>query len=769
MANYKIVLGQLDSPIAEFDNASLVNVSGETGVDLVGDELTIDRFNPTAKYVFIAPRAYSPIDYDGILTADGKIYCCHFEGQNLALSVPYGTKLTYYRDDAIIGNFYVETIERTSRDFWQISAMSIIGLFDKQKHKGGVYTGQLFVDVLAEIIDCTTYSSDGTGYSLTANPENFYVDADVAAMKIYNYLPYASKRDNLHQLLFAAGASLVRDDNAQIRIKYLRDLTEQQIEDSRIYIGGSVRYDAAATGVELTEHVWQWVYNEDATKLYDNTDAYADAASNTLVTFSDPVKVDTLKTDGSLSIIECGQNYAIVSGKGTLTGVPYVHLTRVISKHVEDSSLPQNIKSVTDASLVCALNSENVLERLFQFYTNAVTVKGQLIQQEEKPGNAYEFHNTFNELERGILANASYNSTTITKADCEFIKGYTPCKFGNNYNSSALLTGSGEWVVPESIRTSDFPYIRIALVGGANGGQGGYGGMQGRGCYNITPYPQVEGRGSGKGGKGGKSAEAGQGGKVLSLAKLDVTNVAKIRYTCGVGGLGGDAGKGGYDGTEEEYTYPGDGKAGTETVIKLVNDAGSVIATYSTANGVTLPSGIKNLATDETYGLSGKDGIAGADGGEGGVANASADGTDGEDLEVNGVIYRGGKGSKAACVSHQSGTMGEMTAQCGGGAGGGAAYGSDGEDAPTGGRAAWMYYCLGGDGGKGADATVTPADADTYGRGGDAGHSGAGGGTGGAQNWTPIQDGMKDGNPGPGGNATKGAKGGDGCIFLYAA
>lgn len=766
MANYKIVLGQLNSPIAVFDNASLVSVSGETGVDLVGDELTIDRLNPTAKYVFIVPRAYSPTDYGGILTKDGKIYCCHFEGQNLALNVPYGTKLTYYRDEKIIGTFYVETIERTSRDFWQISAMSIIGLYDKQIHKGGVYTGELFVDVLAEIIDCTAYVTTATGYSLPANPENFNLDIDVADMKVHGYLPYASKRGNLHQLLFAAGASLTRDENAQIHIKYLRNLTEQPIEDSRIFIGGSVKYDAAATGVELTEHVWQWVYNEEPREVYDNTDAYAERANKTLVVFSEPVKVDTLTTEGNLTVDECGETYAIVSGKGVLRGVPYVHLSRKISKHIEDSSIPANVKTVTEATLVCALNSENVLERLFDFYTNAVTVKGQIIQEEEKPGNAYEFHNTFKELERGILTNASFKATSFTKANCEFITGYSPCAFGNNYNNSALLTGSGVWIVPESVRNSDFPFIRIVLVGGGQGGQGGFGGLQGRGAVIDYVANTFEGKGSGKGGKGGDGGLAGQGGKVFSIAKLDVRNVAKIAYSCGKGGKGGEAGKGGYNDTEKEYSNPGDGELGGDTTIILHYDTNEIILALSSANGVILPHGVKNLALDEVYGLSGIDGVAGANGGNGGNADGSDDGTDGEDVVHNGIVYKGGKGSSAAYAAHSSGS-GLMEAQAGGGGGGGAALGADGDEAQQPAYAAWQERVWGGYGGKGADAAITPEDADAYGQGGDGGHGGGGGGSGGSQNWTPIWQGIHDGAMGPGGDATKGADGGDGCVGIY--
>lgn len=48
----EIYIGSVASPLFHFMDAGLISISGETAVDLVGDELSIDTLMPTAKYTF---------------------------------------------------------------------------------------------------------------------------------------------------------------------------------------------------------------------------------------------------------------------------------------------------------------------------------------------------------------------------------------------------------------------------------------------------------------------------------------------------------------------------------------------------------------------------------------------------------------------------------------------------------------------------------------------------------------------------------------------
>ena len=774
MSRDTIILGPVDAPIATFTGDDVGALSGHNAVDLIGDQLSVDTLDPSVWQRFVAPVVYKPQDYSGILTRDGYIYCCHFEGQDLVKAAPYGTPVFWQRDGAVRGRYYVKKIVRQMApdglDEWHIRAVSLIGLLDKQDHAGNVYTGQALATVAAEILGGTVSAVEG-GYLVSNGPEDVFIEAGLGGMGIYGWLPYARRRANLHQLLFVSGGSLCRDNESNIQLRCLSMASPAQIEADRLFVDGSMEYDAAFTGVELVEHSFQWAYNAPSTSLFDNSDAYSAPAENTTIKFAAPVKPDSIYAEGGLVIHEAGTNYAVVSGKGVLKGVPYAHITRTIGKYLENSSLPSNVHPVTNVTLVNALNSENVLERIFRLHTQAFVHSVDVDIAGEKTGNAYSLKNV-SESFTGILSNMELNSEELLRASCQFITGYTPGPFGNNYNNSALLTGSGSWIVPQSVRESAFPYIRITLVGAGGGGDGGEGGEQGRGTWNtMSPdgygYTRYDGKGGGRGGRGGKGGNPGIPGKVLTIEKLDVSDIARIDYVCGFFGLGGGRGIGGTLDNVDRVA-PTAGNRGGETTLKLYDDAGTLIREISTADGNILPSGVLDLVNDRVYALEGVKGTDGGDAGDGGTSAFGSWGGDGESVTHNGVEYPGGKGS-ASEYETVAGT--EMIALCGGGSGAGAAAGTPGGDALSDGQAVCMAMCRGGDAGYGATPSIVPSQPSDYGQSGDGGHGGGGGGSGGAQNWKGpsggFHEGIRDGLIGPGGDGTDGAHGADGCWFAY--
>lgn len=765
----EIIVGERTAPLVRFGDAQIRKLRGDVSVDLVSDSLSVDNLTPIVRYEFVAPRAYVPSNASALRTRDGKVYCCHFTGEDLSERIPAGTKMHLINDGDFWGTFYVDgDIERQAGQLWKIPAVSITGLFDKQEHHGGIYTGQSFAEVLTEIFGGTLTENDGETH-ITGGPEECTVDAELAQTAIHNWLPYDSKRRNLHQLLIATGASMVRDNAGALRFCYLKDLEAEPIEKNRLYRSGSVRKNAGFRGVELTEHTYQFAATERSTTVFDNTDAYAPAADRTLVKFGGPVNPETARASEGVTIHEIGANYAVVSGKGTVEAIPYVHVERTLKK-AADGALEGEIKKFGRAYLVNALNSENVLERLYSFYAEARKTTGELIVESERPGRAYNYTNAFDERAQGRLTKLNIEKSSFLHGEFEMTGGWTPGPFGNNYNSSVFLTGSGEWIIPQEKRTSAFPYIRLVLIGGGEGSDGGEGGEQGRGTFPTEELDSngdviYEGYGGGRGGRGGKGGGRGEGGKVLSIVKLDARNVAKIVYKCGAGGTAGQKGIGGYQDTDPGE--PTEGTAGNPTTISLYNDAGGLVGSYSSDDGYVLPSGVLELTSNTVYALPGFDGVDGGDAGEAGAAAMGSNGTDGESVEYKGESWAGGKGSLSE-YDQIYGT--DLQAYCGGGSGGGAAVGAAGGDAPTDGRAEAYMYTWGGDGGHGADAGKAPTKPEIYGQGGDGGHGGGGGGSGGAQNWRSngVQNtGTHDGLSGPGGDGTPGAPGADGCIFAY--
>ena len=143
---------------------------------------------------------FSPADADVILDADGILFCARYDSVDLT-ALPYGTPAYYYRDDTLIGKFYLIKVVRSKQNFFEITCQSPVGILSSQKHYGGIYTGQSFAEAATDIIgDAIPFSCDSA----------------VRDVPIFGWLPIAWKRENLHKLLFSTGASISKDSNGDI-------------------------------------------------------------------------------------------------------------------------------------------------------------------------------------------------------------------------------------------------------------------------------------------------------------------------------------------------------------------------------------------------------------------------------------------------------------------------------------------------------------------------------------------------------------------------
>lgn len=501
-------------------------------------------------------------------------------------------------NEELRGKFYVDYVERVAKDRWAIHAMSIIGLLDRQQHRGGVYTGESFAEVLTEFFGGTVGESSGGLTPISGGIADCYVEDAVAMTTVHGLLPNDTKRNNLHQLLFAYVVTLTRDVNGDLVFSYLgANDTAPVIPDDRIYIGGELAYEQPITDVELTE--FTYVYDETAERenVYDNTSA-PHIEGEALVIFDKPVNPETIQTSEPTMIVrDANAVSAYVTGNGVISAIPYQVQSRILTRSVENPST-QNMVRVSNVTLVNPLNSSNVLDRLFDFYTQRKLVRASLIEEGERAGGIYRFTNPYGEETVGYIHRMSYVTSSITKADCEIIINYTPAGISTNMQNVVLLTGSGVWTVPSAIRERDNPFIRAVIIQGGTGGHGGY---PGNASAQRPDSP----------GTGGNGGEGGEGGKVL-IVDFDVSNVEVINYYCGEGGEGGTSNKAGSDGGETTF------------------------GSYSSAEGAHVPGGIMNLIDGKFYARAGKAGISGANGGSGEDENVAAYGQSGKSLTVDG-------------------------------------------------------------------------------------------------------------------------------------
>lgn len=628
----------------------------------------------------------------------------------LLAALPDNTPIVIYRDNAIKARFVKRGISRIGPNTYSLTGQSPMGALSKMPHPGSIYTGQTVEEVAKEICG-----------SIPILVKTVY-----AGTKLYGWLPYAngkdrSARDNLVQVLFAIGAYLRTDLNGVLRIEPLWDGAASTISVDRSYSGGTVKYDSPISAVTVTEH--QYIAGTDEKELFSGTSQQGD-----IITFSEPMH--SLTATG-FTILESGANYAkISSGSGSLKGKTYIHNTRLVTQTVTENAA-ENVKSVTDATLVSLVNSSAVAKRLADYYKCRETITNGIVSGQEKPGHVVSVYHPYDkQMVSACIVSLDTTMSGTLKSEMAALVGFLPPQPETTeyYDERVLLTGSGEW---ESVIDGE---IRVVVIGGGETGASGSAGSS----AGISSQSKSGSSGSYSGspaGQGGEGGEGGSGGKIL-IASLNVI-------------------------TGQKFQYAAAQPAGNSTFGEL-----------SSASGETSVDGYYDLVTQTFFGRKGANGIKGGNGGSPGN-NGQAVGD-----------YLGGYGINSKTVSQTKyGTSGTVTAN--GWGGGGAAQGANGATS-----AGEVYINLYGEfdsndpsqsvvtlsgncsgGGKGANG-ANGNDGENYGDGGDGGHGGGGAGAVGtlSMSFSPSGKNPKTETGGAwatGGSAGAGGAGKPGCIIIY--
>lgn len=630
-------------------------------------------------------------------------------GEQLA-ALPDNTPIVIYRNNAIKARFVKRGVSRIGPNTYSLIGRSPMGALTGMIHSGGIYTGQTVAEVAKEICG-----------SIPILVKTVYAET-----KLYGWLPYAngkdrSARDNLVQVLFSIGAYLRTDLNGVLRIEPLWDGGASTISVDRSYSGGTVKYDSPISAVTVTEH--QYIAGTDEKELFSGTSQQGD-----IITFSEPMH--SLTATG-FTILESGANYAkISSGSGSLKGKTYIHNTRLVTQTVTENAA-ENVKSVTDATLVSLVNSSAVAKRLADYYRCRETITNGIVSGQEKPGHVVSVYHPYDKkMVSACIVSLDTTMSGTLKSEMTALVGFLPPQPETTeyYDERVLLTGSGEW---ESVIDGE---IRVVVIGGGETGASGSAGSS----AGISSQSKSGSSGSYSGssaGQGGEGGEGGFGGKIL-IASLNVI-------------------------TGQKFQYAAAQPAGNSTFGEL-----------SSASGETSVDGYYDLVTQTFFGRKGANGIKGGNGGSPGN-NGQAVGD-----------YLGGYGINSKTVSQTKyGTSGTVTAN--GWGGGGAAQGANGATS-----AGEVYINLYGEfnsndpsqsvvtlsgncsgGGKGANG-ANGNDGENYGDGGGGGHGGGGAGAVGtlSMSFSPSGKNPKTETGGAwatGGSAGAGGAGKPGCIIIY--
>ena len=622
-------------------------------------------------------------------------------------SLPNNTPIIVYRGGEIKARFVSSGVSRIGPVTYQLTGRSPMGALTGMVHTGGIYTGQIVKDVVKEI--CGNIPS--------------LIKSVYAGVKLYGWLPYAdgkerSARDNLAQVLFAIGAYLRTDLNGVLRIEPLWDGTASLIDVDRSYAGGTVKYDSPISAVTVTEH--QYVAGTEVKDLFSGT-----AQNGDIITFSEPMH--SLSATG-FTILESGANYAKISaGTGTLTGKAYIHNTRLITQPVTAGAV-ENIKSVTDATLVSLVNSYAVVKRLADYYRCRETITNDIVSGHEKPGHMVSVYHPYDKkMVSACIQSLDTTMSATLKSSMEALVGFTPTQpeQAEYFSERVLLTGSGTWTPPEGAEA-----VTAVLIGD---GQDGTAGQNGEGVAlkgQTIPNTCSGSFPSASAGKGGKAGSPGSGGKIFQIT-MDIT-----------------------PGMSFSYATSQNGEA--------------VFGSHSSAEGSASPNGYYDDVTGKTYARQGAVGYDGGDGGAPGKSGRSVAG------------YKGGYGSQAKEYTMrmtEDNIRYTQTFKHQGIGGPGAAMGAEVTWEPSRfsvGMPTFIPNISIVGNAPGASA-VPGVDGENYGDGGGAGHGGGGAGGIGScsisMSPTPPSTQQQSlnfsGDLQHGGSGSSGGKGKPGCIILF--
>lgn len=761
-----IYVGSVSDSLYHFTNADaeLGGFKGSFALDVIGNELSIDQFSVVVRWENPTERLLTS-DGEYLYTSDDEaIFVQPKQGSSdihqYMRELPYGTPIWWYVDSALYAKGYLKSVDRVSKYGFKLTCTSGIGLLDSRIHVGGIYHNASIVDVLQDIIGNTVSYMPTTTLTRTAT--------------VSGHLPYDTARNNLHRVLFSAGAIMGYGYGIW---DYLIDypvVSQIEIPTSKIAMQGSVDYQLPANKVEVTEHAFFESSNAQYETLYESTNP----ADHLIVVFDNPVVANTIApasgSESSLTIHTRHVNYAEISGVGTMVGKYYVHTTQLRVLEDNPNNDAERVKRVTDNELVNSINSLNVARRLMSYYKNAKSVKMKSIGTADgsplRCGFRYIFQDSFGETVEGFLVKQDTLVTSVIGAQCTVIDGYVPTANGDAFTKCVVIDAAyinlhgNTWTVPDGVT-----YIRAVLIQAGSGGQGGNDGADG--AHEVI-YPYIPWQGEvtiytdSEAGTvmyyyaseqripaGGDAGATGQQGKVYTV-ETDITPGEVLTCSIGVGGVGGER-------------NGGAGTAGTHTTVSSAS-----LGNISSESGV-LSQGYYEPFSGEKYAAPGADGVKGGDGGR--TDDVSLSGANGAAGYAGGSVpnYNGGAGGIGLTR-----TMGKLNNRASGGGGGGAAFGASGNPGypATFTPAHYEGYIRYGDrldSGRGGDgANALPHPKPLYGCGGGGGNGGgAGGNNGGVYGW--ITDSTDDNgvdytrSGSVGGQGSAGGAGGDGVLLIY--
>lgn len=332
----------------------------------------------------------------------------------------YGSQVTFYKDDVLYGKYYLVSVERQTKNEYILNVQSSIGLLDDTMHYGGIYSGEYASAIIQDII----------GGKIAYTEHNIF-----SKIKVYGWLPVATRRENLKQLLFAVGGCVKKKDG-DVYFTTLTVDAPKAIPENKVFDTGKITYDSPASRIEVVEHQFSKVDSAPSEEVYSGEIIGSSFITPKGYSVSDAALVTWDKPYHSLTFSNCtllnnemGVNYAVVSSSGsaTISGKPYIHSKMIVSRDKENYNGKEKVAKIENATLVTLANSNSVAEKVMAYYDSPCTLSGAIVMDGEKPLDNITMPNQFEEENTGMIKSIEGTlGKQITKGELELRIGYNP-------------------------------------------------------------------------------------------------------------------------------------------------------------------------------------------------------------------------------------------------------------------------------------------------------------------------------------------------------
>lgn len=274
-------------------------------------------------------------------------------------------------NDELIGIYYVDKADRAAKSQYSVSAEDYIGLLDKVRYYGGIYTDITVEDLVEEIM---------AGENI-----EFVIDENLCTYKLSGYLPICTKREALAQVAFACGGIVDDSGSSTLRIYHAANQVSS-LSASDTFDGGKVTSGDIITEVHLTSYSY---YNSYARQeLFKGSVE----AGDTLITFQEPACPTGMQVEGA-QLLYASYNYCVVNAVNEqaeviISGYRYQANTKQHSMKNPNILMgaAENIIEVQECTLISESNASEVLERVYNHYINNQTVETKAVLHSEKAG-----------------------------------------------------------------------------------------------------------------------------------------------------------------------------------------------------------------------------------------------------------------------------------------------------------------------------------------------------------------------------------------------